>query len=85
MDVHRERKKELNQQEARVMKVEGEKLVFYLAEHWKKRVIRGFGRTREDKGWRSQMDTSRLSVPCARVRVPRRFGARAAVLCGAEQ
>ena len=31
------RKKELNQQEAKVMKVEGEKLVFYLAAHWKRR------------------------------------------------
>jgi hypothetical protein len=32
------------------MKVEGEKLFFYLAAHWKRRKIQGFGRRRVDKG-----------------------------------
>jgi len=41
------------------MKVEGEKLVFSLAAHWKRREIRGSGRRGVDKGWRSQVDTSR--------------------------
>jgi hypothetical protein len=52
------------------MKVEGEKLVFYLAAHWKRRA-QGFWAEGVDKGcWRSQVDTSRLSVPCARLGVP---------------
>jgi hypothetical protein len=32
--------------------------------------LRGFGRRRVDKGWPSQVDPSRLSVPCARLGVP---------------
>lgn len=64
------RKKELNQQEAKVIEIEGEKLLFYLAAHWKRKKLRGFGRSRVDKGWCSQVETSRLSVPCARLGVP---------------
>jgi hypothetical protein len=57
------RKRELNQQEQQDMKVEGGKVVFYLAAHWKRRRIRGSGCWRVDKGSYSQRDASRLSVP----------------------
>jgi hypothetical protein len=42
------------------MKVEGEKLVLYLAAHREEEGSGIPGRRGVDKGWRFQMDTSRL-------------------------
>jgi hypothetical protein len=67
------------------MKVEGEKLVFYLAAHWKRRDIRGSGRRRVDKGLAFSGGYFPVICPVRRTGSTATVWTRAAVLCGAEQ